>query len=333
MSTEISDTKLFDEKEQSAEKFPETDSKSQTPLSSAHANNININPLQDDHEPLASPSLTHGNNKDQIEDLCKPQNFDQITMKLFQDFLSFLDERTKHETATHNQKRNENIRQQLIQASDIHPNPTPHDSLSENSIMRKLTSIQLQLERMQHTKGDPKQQQKRKRPETRACFRCDKIGHVAKFCRSKFLTKHIMQSRAQNSAQSHQKRTLFPPRPRAQSHPTKPNSFQYDPCHNWALPILHSRKLVPSRNQPHTETQVLPPAALPTPRFSPETQGADNIPTVSKLQHFYYYRSYDTINKLHFNYSTHPFSTYHPRLIHSEILILMFAARATNSLI
>jgi len=272
MSTEISDTKLCDQQEQSAEKFPETHSNSQTLFSSAHANNINTNPLQDDHEPLASPSLTHGNNKDQIEDLCKPLNFDQTTMKLFQDFLSFLDERTKHETDTHIQKRNENIRQQPTQASDKHPNPTPHDSLSENPIMRKLTSIQLQLERMQLTKGDQKRQHKRKRPETRACFRCDKIGHVAKFCRSKALTKHKVQSRAQNSTQSHQKRTLFPPRPRAQSHPTKPNSFQYDPCHNWALPILHSRKLVPSRNQPHKETQVLTPAAPPTPRASPETQ-------------------------------------------------------------
>jgi len=111
MSTKISDTKLCDEKEQSAEKFPETHSKSQTPFSSAHANNINTNPLQEDHEPLASPSLTHENNKDQIEDLCKPLNFDQ-TMKLFQDFLSFLDEKTKHETDTHIQKRKENIRQQ-----------------------------------------------------------------------------------------------------------------------------------------------------------------------------------------------------------------------------
>jgi len=85
MSTEISDTKLFDEKEQSAEKFPETESNFQTPLSSAHANNINTNPLQDDHKPLISPSLTHGNNKDPIEDLRKLKNSEQITMKLFQD--------------------------------------------------------------------------------------------------------------------------------------------------------------------------------------------------------------------------------------------------------
>jgi len=96
MSTEISDTKYIDEKEQSAENFPETESNFQTPLSSAHANNTNTNLPQDDHKPLASPSLTHGNNKDPIENLRELKNSEQITMKLFQDFLSFLDERTKH---------------------------------------------------------------------------------------------------------------------------------------------------------------------------------------------------------------------------------------------
>jgi len=58
MPTEISETKLFDEKEQSAEKFTDTESSFQTLLSSAHADNINANLLQDDHKPLASPSLT-----------------------------------------------------------------------------------------------------------------------------------------------------------------------------------------------------------------------------------------------------------------------------------
>jgi len=276
MSTEISDTKLFDEKEQPAEKFPEPESNFQMPLSSAHANNLNTNPLQDDHEPLASPSLTHGNNKDPIDDLRKPQNFEQITMNLFQDFLSFLEERIKHETAAHNQERDENIRPRLSHATDIHPASTSHDSPfnqnTQRKIMRKLTAIQQQIERMPQTKDDHKQQKPHKKPETRACFRCGKIGHVAKFCRNKLLTKYIIQSQAPNSTQCHQKRTLFPPRHRAQTHPKMPNAFQYDPCHNWSLPILHSRKSVPSRNQPHKKTHILTPAAPPTPRFSPETQ-------------------------------------------------------------
>ena len=52
MPSEISKIKLFDEKEQSAEKFPDTESNFQTLLSSAKANNINTNLLQDDHKPL-----------------------------------------------------------------------------------------------------------------------------------------------------------------------------------------------------------------------------------------------------------------------------------------
>ena len=276
MPFEKSDTKLFHETKHDAETSPPTELNFQTPLSPAHACNLTTNLFQDDKQPLTSLSLIHGNQRDPINDPHTLTHFDQTTMKLFQDFLSFLDERTQHTKTAHNQILDKTTRPQLIQASDIHPNPTPHDLPSnqntQKSIMRKLTSIQQQLERMQQTKDDQKQQHTRKRPETRACFRCDKIGHVAKFCRSKPLTKYIMQSQAQNSAQSHQKRTLFPPRPRAQSHPKKPKAFQYDPCYNWALPILHSRKSVPSRNQPHKKTQILTPAAPPTPIFSPETQ-------------------------------------------------------------
>jgi len=102
MSTEISYTKIFDEKEQSAEKFTDTESNFQTLLSSAHADNINTNLLQADHKLLASPSLIHRNNKAPIEELRQLKNSEQITMKLFQDFLSFLDERTKRKKATHN---------------------------------------------------------------------------------------------------------------------------------------------------------------------------------------------------------------------------------------
>jgi len=103
MPTDISDTKLFDNKEQPAEIFLETESNQQTPLSSAHANNINTNLLQDDHKPLVSPSLIHRNTKDPIEELFKLNQSEQITMKLFQDFLLFLD----------NQERDEKTRPRL----------------------------------------------------------------------------------------------------------------------------------------------------------------------------------------------------------------------------
>ena len=172
-----------------------------------------------------------------------------MTMKLFQDFLSFLDERTQHETASHNKERDKNIRPRRIQATDIHLNPTPHASPSnqntQGKIMHKLTAIHQQIDRMQQTKDDLKQQQLHKKPETRACFRCGKIGHVAKFCRSKTLIQSQKTSQAQHSAQCSRQQTLFSPRRRKQTHPKMPSAFKYDPWHNWQLPILHSKKICP----------------------------------------------------------------------------------------
>ena len=86
MSTKISYTKLFDEKEQSPEKITDTESNFKTPLFSAHADNINTNLLQDNHKPLPSPSLIQRNTKDPIDELSKLKNSEQITMKLFKSF-------------------------------------------------------------------------------------------------------------------------------------------------------------------------------------------------------------------------------------------------------
>ena len=95
MSTEISNTKLFDEKEQPAEILPETESNSQKPLSSAHTDNISTNQLQDVLISLTSTPRIHGNNGDSTKDLHTIDIFEHNTLNLFQEFLSFLDEKKK----------------------------------------------------------------------------------------------------------------------------------------------------------------------------------------------------------------------------------------------
>ena len=141
MSTEISNTKLFDEKEQPAEILPETESNSQTPLSSAHANNINTNLPQDNHKPLPSPSLIQRNTKDPIDKPNKLKISEQITMELVKDFRLFLDKKMKHETTAHNQERDKNTRPLLTQATDIHLIPTSYDSPPNQSTQEKTMTL------------------------------------------------------------------------------------------------------------------------------------------------------------------------------------------------
>jgi len=169
-------------------------------------------------------------------------------MNLFQHFLSFLDEKTQHETASHNKERDKNIRPRRIQTTNIQPEPTPHASPSnqntQGTIIRKLTAIQQQIERMQQTKNDQNQQHLPKKPETRACFRCGKIGHVAKFCRSKPSSKTLQPN---CRTQLFEEQMSIRPRHRKQLYPTSQTSSFYDPLHNWQLPTLQSRKNISSR--------------------------------------------------------------------------------------
>ena len=108
--------------------------------------------------------------------------------------------------------------------------------------MQRLQTIHHQIGRIHQLQTDQNQKQLRKKPETRACFRCEKIGHVAKFGTSKpkqFQQTQLHQNRQQCTNQQYRK----------QLHPTSHNSSVYDPLHNWQLTTLQSGKIYPHEKQ------------------------------------------------------------------------------------
>ena len=71
---------------------------------------------------------------------------------MFQEFLSFLDEKIKNETTSHLTKHDKNIRPRQNQIPETQPNPNTQSSPSNQNIqdkmILKLTNIQRQIERM-----------------------------------------------------------------------------------------------------------------------------------------------------------------------------------------
>jgi len=71
---------------------------------------------------------------------------------------------------------------------------------SQHSLSQQLHISSQQVERMQQasTQANISQRSKEKKPENRLCFRCNKVGHIAKKCRTRLLQKQQCQNTRQH---------------------------------------------------------------------------------------------------------------------------------------
>ena len=266
MNNNLSETNFSEVHEQSAKPLPVTEPKVQTLITSTLESNMTKIPSEENPQ-IETPSLqAHEDNAQPPYDLSTVRNFVSTTITLLQEFLKSSDEKGetntpaqstqpqniavtnayKSDTVSNREPITVNINAQSSQKQETETNTqltTQSPSSSKNfqeAMMQRLQTIHHQIGRIHQLQTDQNQKQLRKKPETRACFRCEKMGHVAKFCRSK--PKQFQQTRLH---QNRQQRTNQ--RYRKQLHPTSHNSSVYDPLHNWQLTTLQSGKNLSSR--------------------------------------------------------------------------------------
>jgi len=278
MTNDTSDTKFSEFTEQSAEPLTVAEPSVQTLISPAHDNNTNTLQSEENLQIETSSPRTHGNNEELSHDLHTVRNFIHKIITLSQEFLTSLNEKGDTNTSP-------NIMEQKINRRPTHSNSKEtsnhhllhdihtaietiakqhqfqkHDKTSQNhhlrstetlpqSLLQQIHNLQQQvnkLHRLQTNHEEPPRNFHRK-PETRTCFRCAHYGHVAKFCRSKPLSK---------KSQTNQRTHLFREQSfiRQQHHQQLRNlgynPSEYDPINNWQLSPRCSRKI----SSPNTTT-------------------------------------------------------------------------------
>ena len=188
----------------------------QTLISPAPDSNINTLQSEENLQIETSSPRAHGNNEELSHDLHTIRNFIHKIITFLQEFLTSLNETGDTNTSPH-------ITEQKINRRSTHSNSKEtsnhhllhdihtaietiakqHDKTSQNyhprstktlpqSLPQQIHNLQQQiykLYRLQTNHEEPPRNFHRN-PETRTCFWCEKYSHVAKFCRSKPLSKN-----------------------------------------------------------------------------------------------------------------------------------------------
>jgi len=224
MNNQISDANFSEFKEQSEAPSTVTEPSLQTLISPAKDNNKNTLQSEENLPTETSTLRAHENNDELSHNLHTIRNFLHMIITLSQDFLTSLNK--KEDTNT-------SLQSTTTEVPKTQPN-------MQQSLMNKLTAIHEQIARIHQLQSNQEKQRQHKKPETRACFRCGKIGHVAKICRSKLFLQNKQLSQTNQGTYLHRKQTFIRQRQCKQSHPTDHNSSAYDPLHNWQLPTLQT---------------------------------------------------------------------------------------------
>jgi len=275
MTTDISDTNFSEVNKQSAEPSAMAEQSAQTLTSQEHDNIMNTPQPEENLQRKTPSTQNHENNVEPSYDLSTVRNFVSTIITLLQEFLKSSDEKgdtnttqciTKQKTIgqqNHNNSKEMLYHQLLCELHKVmdlttnqrrfqlhdtksHPNSPQSTETISQSISQQLYNLQQQVRQIHLIQMSQEKPQRHKphKPETRVCFRCEKYGHVAKFCRSRPLSK---KSQTNHRTHLFKEQTPIRQRHRKQLHPTGHNSSIYDTLHNWQLPTLKSGKNFSSR--------------------------------------------------------------------------------------
>jgi len=275
MTNDISDTDFSELYEQPAEPLAAAEQSAQTLTSHTQDDITNPPQLEENSQMQTSSPRAREDNEEPSYDLHTVTNFIHKIITLLQEFLISLNEsedtnkplrimkQTTNEQPKHSNSKETSYhhlshklhkavefitKQHQLQDKKSYKNYP--QSIERIPLSQQIHNLQQQvgkLHRLQISQEGPQRNSHRK-PETRTCFRCEKYGHVAKYCRSRPLPKKLLQTNQRTHLFREQ--SFIRQQHHQQLRNLSYNPSEYDPINNWQLSPRCSRKI----SSPNTTT-------------------------------------------------------------------------------